>query len=315
MTEFAGEAGDLDRAAEKVLAAGWGLTGPVERAEVGVNKATWRAGRYWLACDYPRAAGYVSRTRVLLARLVADPRLELAVPCLVPASDGLVVHAHNRAWWLTGHVSGRQPDPRSAADTAAVAAGLARLHAFLRDIPADLAVSDDDLVSLFASGVRLAADPRLGFCPEDQRTAGRAAAVAGEHICGLQLAERQLIHGDPSHPNLRVHDGPVRLTGALDWDQARADLILADVATVAETVVFRSGTARPLGALETMLHAYMAAGGTAVTLDDAIAGLVMVKFESIAHHGARYLRGETSRATVASQLAKIRLVLELRGRR
>lgn len=60
-----------------------------------------------------------------------------------------------------------------------------------------------------------------------------------------------------------------------------------------------------------MLAAYVAAGGAAVPLPDVIFGLIMVKFETNAHHGPRYLRGEASQATVTGQLAKIRAVLKL----
>jgi Ser/Thr protein kinase RdoA (MazF antagonist) len=311
MTEPVAGPRDVDSAARQVLVTEWGLTLPLERIEVGVNKATWRAGDYWLACDYPRMTDQVMRMQALLTQLASSARMEFSVPRLVPAPHGAVVQAHGRAWWLTEHVDGRQPDPRDPADTGAVAAGLARLHTALRDVPSTLAVSADNLVSLFETGGRLAADPRFDFSPDDRKTADEATAVVCDRLEALQRAGTQLIHGDPSNPNLRVKDNPVHLTGALDWDYARVDLALADVATVAQTVVFRSGTAAPLEALNAMVAAYRAAGGVPLTLDDVLVGLVMVKFESIAHHGARYLRGETDQAMVSGQVDKIRIALDL----
>ncbi|HET8681160.1 MAG TPA: phosphotransferase [Micromonosporaceae bacterium] len=304
---------DLDAAARRVARDGWGLTAVAERVDVGVNKATWRIGEHWLTCDFPRAAEQVGRMRTLLSRLASTPGTGLAVPRLVPAADEPVVHAEGRVWWLTEHVDGRQPEPASPADTAAVAVGLARLHSVLRGLPATLAVSTEDSVALFEAGVRLAADPRLGFAADDRRTVDEAEAAVRDRLDELRSPGTQLVHGDPSHPNLRVYDDPVRLTGALDWDHSRVDLALADVATVAQTVVFRSGSATPLTAVDAMLRAYLSAGGVPMTLDDVLVGLVLAKFESIAHHGARYLRGETGQGMAGGQVDKIRAALGLRA--
>jgi Ser/Thr protein kinase RdoA (MazF antagonist) len=152
-----------------------------------------------------------------LARLASSARVEFSVPRLVPAPHGVVVQAHGRAWWLAEHVDGRQPHPGDATDTAAVAVGLARLHTAPRDLPGTLAVSAENLVSLFETGARLAADPRVDFSPDDRKIVDVATAVVFDRLEALQRAGTQLIHGDPSNPNLCVKDNPVRLTGALDW--------------------------------------------------------------------------------------------------
>jgi hypothetical protein len=169
MTEPIVEPLELDNAARQIVVTEWALTAPPERVDVGVNKVTWRIGDHWLSCDYPRMADQVVRMQALLAQLASSARVELSVPRLVPAPHGAVVQAYGRAWWLTEHVDGRQPDPRDPADTVAVAAGLARLHTALRGLPNTLAVSAENLVSLFETGARLAADPQVDFSP----TAGR----------------------------------------------------------------------------------------------------------------------------------------------
>lgn len=314
MTQHVAQTPDLDQAAQRLAAVEWGMSEAVERVNVGMNKATWRVGKHWLACDYPRAAAQVERMRTILATLTAHPGFDLAVPRFVAGHGGYLVHSHGRVWWLTEHVAGRQPDPDSPTDTAAVAAGLARLHTTLRDLPASPAASADNAVCLFEAGARLARDPRLGFTPADHDALDEAIAVVRRRLDALGQAGIQLVHGDPSNPNLRVRDDPLRLTGALDWDHARLDLALADVATVAQTVVLRSGSAAPLDALNAMLDAYLAAGGVAMTLDDLLIGLVMAKFESIAHHGGRYLRGESGQAIVRGQVDKIRTILDLHTR-
>jgi Putative homoserine kinase type II (protein kinase fold) len=306
------EALDLDSAATLLLDTKWGRRAGAERVHVGVNKATWRVGDCWLTCDVPRRATHVARMHRLLARLSATPGLDIDVPVVIATREGdeLVRYA-DRVWWLTRHVGGRQPDPRNMADTAAVAYGLARLHRAMRALPGDLAVVDDTVVSLFELAADLVARGRLAFSPDDKKLLGRAEAVVREWLPRLTAVAPQLIHGDPSNPNLRVGHEPVRLSGALDWDQARFDLVLADLATVAQTVVFRSGTTAPRESLDAMTEAYTAAGGRQFTRHEVLVGLILVKFESIAHHGTRYLHGETDLAMVTSQVEKIRTALEL----
>ncbi|MBX6750996.1 MAG: aminoglycoside phosphotransferase family protein [Micromonosporaceae bacterium] len=312
MTLAMTEALDLDSAARLLVDTKWGRRASAERVHVGVNKATWRVADCWLTCDVSRRAERVARMHRLLARLSAAPGLDIDVPAVIATREGeeLVRYA-DRVWWLTRHVGGRQPDPRNMADTAAVASGLARLHGALRALPGDLAVVDDTLVSLFELATDLIASGRLTFSPDDMKHLSRAEAVAREWLPRLTAEDPQLIHGDPSNPNLRVCDEPVRLCGALDWDQARCDLVLADLATVAQTVVFRSGTTATGELLDTMTEAYTAAGGCHFTRHEVLAGLILVKFESIAHHGTRYLHGETDGALVTSQVDKIRTVLDL----
>lgn len=303
---------DLDGAATLLLDTKWGRRASAERVHVGVNKATWRVADGWLTCDVARRAGQVARMHRLLARLSATPGLDIDVPVVIPTREGeeLVRYA-DRVWWLTRHVDGRQPDPRSMADTVAVASGLARLHGALRTLPDGLAVVDDTVVSLFERATDLVASGRLAFSPDDRKVLSHAEAVARAWLPRLVAEGPQLIHGDPANPNLRVRDEPVRLGGVLDWDQARRDVVLADLATVAQTVVFRSGTTAPRESLDEMAEAYTAAGGRRFTRHEVLAGLILVKFESIAHHGTRYLHGETDRAMVTSQVDKIRIVVDL----
>lgn len=314
MTQALTKTLDLDDTAQRLLESRWHITAEAERVHVGVNKATWRVSDYWLACDFPRQAGQVRRMQTLLATLASTSGFDLEVPRLVPtARHADVVRAHGRVWWLTEHVSGRQPDPARLHDTTAVAAGLARLHQLLRSMPPELAVSKDNSVSLFEAAIRLIAERRLGFTAADEKTINEAATLVREQLPQLLAPGMQLIHGDPSNPNLRVRDNPIHLTGALDWDHARVDLALADVATVAQTVVFRSGTATPLKALDTMLSVYLTNGGVPMTLNDVIVGLVLAKFESIAHHGMRFLHREVDHGIVSSQVDKIRAALSLHG--
>jgi macrolide phosphotransferase len=280
---------------------------------VGLNKATWRVGDHWLSADYPRAAESVRRLTVLLDRLAAELGTDLTLPVIVDSQYGPVVEAAGRVWWLTRNVDGRHPDPTSLADTVAVATGLARLHTALRDLPGDLAVSSDTCEGLFRAGAEIVNDDRLGFTPDDLAVARTGVAVVSERLDALRKPGTQLTHGDPSNPNLFVSDGQTRLTGAIDWDYARNDLVLSDLATVAQTVLFRSGTGPPRRDVQAMVDAYITAGGIHLSTDEILLGVIMVLFEAIAHHGARYIRGEGDHDRVSGRVDNIRTVLALLG--
>lgn len=300
----------LDEAAVTVLGV-WQLSGRLERVEVGLNKATWRAGDHWLSADYPRAAESVRRLAVLLDRLATELGTGLALPVIVDSPHGPVVEAAGRVWWLTCNVDGRHPDPKNFDDTIAVAGGLARLHAALRGLPGDLAVSHDTCEGLFRAGADIVNDDRLGFTPDDLAVARTGVAVVNDRLDALRKPGTQLTHGDPSNPNLFVSDGPTRLTGAIDWDYARNDLVLSDLATVGQTVLFRSETDTPRDDMQAMVEAYVAAGGTPLSTDEVLLGVIMVLFEAIAHHGARYLRGEGDHDRVSGRVDNLRTVLSL----
>ncbi|RAQ93998.1 hypothetical protein [Thermogemmatispora tikiterensis] len=63
--------------------------------------------------------------------------------------------------------------------------------------------------------------------------------------------------------------------------------------------------------LASMVTAYQQAGGASFTLQALLIFMLLTKFESIAHHGARFLRGEIAADLVLSQLEKIRMIMLL----
>jgi macrolide phosphotransferase len=224
-----------------------------------------------------------------------------------------MVTAAGRVWWLTRGLPGRAPGPRSLDDTLAVASGLATLHTFLRQVPRNLAVMRTDSLALFGEGVRLAARPlRIGLRPADLAVIDAAAAIVRTHWNRLSARPRQLVHGDPSYPNLRLSLGsPPRLTGILDWESCRYDLPLADLSRLGQAVLYRSGTADAAAGLTQALQRYSGAPARGGELTDLLVAMIMAKFESIAHHGRRYLDGEGPRDLVASQPGKIARILAL----
>jgi hypothetical protein len=306
---------EVNSLAEQVLRSYWGLAGQLEAIDIGVNKRIWRVGAYWLACAYDYEAEAVSKELQLYACLQERAQLPgaVAVPSPIKAQEELFVRAYERIWWLTAHVSGRQPEPDRLTDTLAVARGLASLHRWLAPLSSALAVSKENTLTFLARGRLLALEEeRLGFTEADKTLLREAAWLVDDYLAAHPLTALQLIHGDPSHPNLRLsEDHPPRLIGALDWAGCRYDAPLADLATVGQTIVFRARSADPLADLASMLTAYQQAGGASFTLQALLIFMLLGKFESIAHHGARFLRGEIAADLVLSQPEKIRVIMLL----
>ncbi|WP_405764984.1 phosphotransferase enzyme family protein [Streptomyces sp. NBC_01538] len=301
----------LDASARSLLRL-WGLTDEaVERVDVGVNKATWRVGDFWLSSEVASGKEQAARLEQLLARVAAQFAGDIAVPAFVPSSDGVVVESGGRTWWLTRNIEGRHPDPAEPQDMVAVAAGLALLHDRLRGIPRELAVSKDTCEGLFRAGEVIVRDDRLGFSADDLAAAREAADLVVDRLEAIRRPGMQITHGDPSNPNLFIGSSPRRLTGAIDWDYARYDLLLSDIATVGQTILFRSGSTQPRAYLERVLTAYTEAGGLALPLQDVLVGVIMVLFEAIAHHGNRYLLGQGGYDRVSGRVENIRTVLSL----
>ena len=301
----------LDTSARNLLRL-WGLHDEVvERVEVGLNKATWRVGGFWLSSEFASANEQAARLEQLLERVAVQFAGDVSVPAFVPSSDGAVVEADGRVWWLTRNIEGRHPDPADPHDMVAVAAGLALLHDRLRAVPRELAVSKDTCEGLFRAGEVLVRDNRLNFSPDDLAVAREAADLVVDRLEAIRRPGMQITHGDPSNPNLFIEGSPLRLTGAIDWDYARYDLLLSDIATVGQTILFRSGSPQPQAYLKRVLTAYVEAGGLELTLEDVLVGVIMVLFEAIAHHGNRYLLGQGDFDRVGGRVENIRTVLGL----
>jgi Ser/Thr protein kinase RdoA (MazF antagonist) len=301
---------DLDALARQVLRS-WNLDGEPKRVDIGVNKATWRVGEFWLSSDFASTREQVARIEGLLDRVATELGSDIAVPKFVPSTVEPIVELRDRVWWVTRNVDGRHPDPSNASDMEAVARGLAIMHKGLSRIPREWAVSDDTCEGLFLAGERLVNDDRLRFTPDDLETARDATAVVFKHLDAIRRPGMQITHGDPSNPNLFVGGSPLHLTGAIDWDYARYDLVMSDVATLAQTILFRSETNRPRDYLEEVLSAYIAAGGLELSTEEVLVGVIMVLFEAIAHHGNRYILGQGDYDRVGGRVDNMRTVLGL----
>lgn len=138
----------------------------------------------------------------------------LRVPIVVPVPDGRrQVDGVVVCTWLDG------VPPASAADWRLVAAELDRLHRLTRDWPQRPGFSATRaLLAADAGG-----DVHLDRMPP--------AVVARLRAAWRAIAEEPtaVVHGDPGPANLRIAGSRV---GFLDWDEARVDAALLDLAAL-----------------------------------------------------------------------------------
>lgn len=139
---------------------------------------------------------------------------EMLVPEVLATRDGrLRVEGLVLFSWLEGHVPSAEGEWRLVADE------LGRLHALTRAWPQRPAFrSSLELLEKDQGG-----DVRLDLMPADVvlRVRGAWRALQGEPT--------SIVHGDPGAANIRLQGGKV---GFIDWDEARVDVSLLDLAAL-----------------------------------------------------------------------------------
>ena len=158
----------------------------------------------------PRSAASLDWEVGLLDHLA---RHGLRVPAVIPARDG---RRHVDGVVVLSWLDGSPPGP---GDWSAVAAFLRRLHAVTAGWPQRPGfASTRELITVDRGG-----DADLSAMPPGAVSTCRAA---WRRLAGTPLA---VVHGDPGPANIRMSEaGP----GLLDWDEARVDHTVLDLAEI-----------------------------------------------------------------------------------
>lgn len=297
---------DSDQQARAVLV-NWGIEAEPRRELSGLNKDTWQVGEdAWLAADVESVQPEWETVEAVLGR----PELSsFEVPRAVPTRNSeRWIRYEGRLWRMTESVHGRAPSPESHEDLASVAVALARLHRAMAPLPERFG-SQTISTAEYAQRARALLEGEVLPYTEEE-SAQIAAGLDLWSAATLHQEPRQLIHGDPSYPNLRL-DREGHLTGLIDWESVRWDSVLHDLAVVGQTILYRSGWTDTRAGLATLLELYAEAGGQVFSLDDLLLSILGIKFESVAHHGQKLLAGTGDPDLVRSQASKIHLVCEL----
>lgn len=287
----------------------WGISGTPVLETSGLNKQTWKVGdRHWLAADCLSATDVWSMVEEVLSR----PELQyLALPRAVATPAGeLFPHQGGQVWRLTLTVDGVVPDPASVEHLDAVAVGLARLHQAMEALPSEYGRHSKSRQAYIQRAGELVGQQLLPYTEEEARIINTGLEFVQE--VGEIDPHHQLIHGDPSYPNLRLTSGGV-LGGAIDWEGVCWESPLHDLAVVGQTVLYRSGWADLRSGLERLLQQYRQAGGRTYSVQQLLLYVLIIKLESIAHHGDKLIHGQGDVDLVRSQAGKIALAIQLLG--
>ena len=290
----------------------WGGTRHViQRVSVGVNRSVWKVSEdTWLTATQDRHLDAV-QNEVLLLDQLSNRKCPVSTPRVVLTSTGeAIVKEGGWLFWLTENLAGVSPDPRDENQYGPIARSLANLHSWLK-LQHDLhVVSPDSALSWIDKANEICDDPVLAFKPAQISTIRAASAAVRGQVISLS-ADRQLIHGDPSHPNLVFQGRSGATVGFLDWESARLDSPLSDLAVVAQTILFRSGAKDAAALLFGFLSEYERHADCSYSLEEVACFLVAAKLESVAHHGRKLFFGNGDPALVASQPAKVSAALRL----
>lgn len=230
-------------------------------------------------------------------------------PKPIPTTNGKKTLIHDGyAWRLTRHIPGKQPQPNSRHDLEAVAAGLATLHRQLRQIDTHCIPHTYTPQQHMASVQTLLAGTQLPYTTAEQTLLRRGIEYFTKHKTPQPTS--QLIHGDPSYPNLRL-DQHRQIRGILDWDTTCIASPIYDLAVVAQTVLFRSNTTQTLHWLQHLTDTYHQHSEPQIDIRQLLTAVLAIKYESINTHGTRYLQGATNFDLAHSQAAKIGTTLNL----
>jgi aminoglycoside phosphotransferase (APT) family kinase protein len=298
--------------ARVVLRTFWNIDSEPVKVDIGVNKETWRVGAYWLNAEPIDQLHRIERELSLLDLLSATPDLPFCLPLVVPNRfEELPIH-FEQVWRLSEHVDGRAPIVNSVDDLDAVTRGIARLHIWSSHLSPISTPTELDSYGYFQNAVSLLENEVLPLSRLD-----RISLTEGEEFVNSKFKafqqNRQLVHGDPSYPNLRVMENQgVSLTGLIDWESSRVDSTISDLAVLGQTVVFRFQSKQTLINLLRILDVYAQASGTEFQLQELFTAMVLGKFESIFHHGCRFLQGRAEASMVSSQASKIAAILTLK---
>jgi Ser/Thr protein kinase RdoA (MazF antagonist) len=221
----------------EVLAA-WGrpeVVGPLSGGNRNTVLEVRLGTRRLVAHQSRRPAASLDWEITLLDHLAAGG---LRVPAVVPALDGRRhIDGVMVQTWLDG-------TPPGAADWPAVTAFLRRLHDATAGWPQRPgSVSSRELLTTDRGG-----DADLSVMPADAVTDCRRAWA------GLRGSPEAVVHGDPGPANIRISKAGA---GLLDWDEARIDYTLLDLAEL-------PGSGLPpatLTAAQTAVTAWEAANG------------------------------------------------------
>ncbi|MGN7382678.1 Phosphotransferase enzyme family [Chlamydia abortus] len=312
---------------QKVLQAGWKIDLDVRMERIGVNNTTWQVGEVaWLARydkdETNRVIRELDLYEYLSTKQLSDSDMMFFYPEVIRTTKGHRLYDDGTYLWkLSKNMIGVMPSQENAELYPILANGLGHFHRKLREVPLDFAVTSTKLVQTVGAYVSMIGDISWDICGDSAIKAIEEENILFIKNAALQLSTNfnkvrelpiQLIHGDFTHPNLRIKEDHTKLIGVLDLEFCSADPALLDLATVVLTLLTRSRLSEPAKLLSEIIKAYEGGGGYVdpATLEVAV---LARKFDSYWYHRNRFLEGKGTLETYQRQLEQLKLVMETFG--
>jgi aminoglycoside phosphotransferase (APT) family kinase protein len=303
----------LDLAAADVLRRCWGIAAVPDRVATGVSRDTWRiGGAFWLSHSHAADGTPFRREAELLRVLPAELARVGATwksPEVVPSADGgSIAVSGGSVWRLTRHMVGEEPDPQDPGSYPALAKMLAEVHAVLRSLPQSLSVCERGTVERGREVVEVYTAPSFVPATQDARECFVVRAVAewlAPRLGELEEQPRQLTHGDWIPRNLKVSPEG---WGVLDWEYARSDPVVMDLAQSCCTLLIWSGLDRMAERIEDLVRHYSVQSGQGVSLGSVRAAMVLYWLHNYDYWRERQERTGRYEHVLARQPERLRSV-------
>lgn len=304
-----------DSVAAVVLRERWGITVAPERVAPGASRNTWRVdGKFWLShSDTSEEDSFRREVQLLqvLGGMLAARKACWCVPGVLSTANGeaMAVTPHG-IWRLAEHLPGKGPDMQEPETYPALARMLAELHAVLESVPHSLKVRESGAVE--RAQAFIAAHGKSTFHPVtgDAREALAVNAVVDwlvPRIEGLASLPRQVIHGDWTPPNIKIHP---QGWGVLDWEFARIDPTVLDLAQSCITILLWSGLDGPAEHIANLVETYSHHSGREVTMDSVRTAMAAYWLQNYAHWRARQERVGGFEDVLANQPGRLLAIAE-----
>ncbi|WP_341281287.1 phosphotransferase [Paenibacillus sp. FSL H8-0537] len=307
-----------------VLKFGWAVDLKVMTDEIGINNTTWKVGdsawltRYTLD-DVDRVSLEMNLLEHLNDKHVADSS-GLKVTEIIKTRQGNKIYKYGKYLWrLSKHMDGEMPSPEDASLYPIISKGLGDFHRILREVPLSFAVTNNQLIQAVERYVYqfLNNSQEINHKSVINDTESEnyiliydAAQRLSKNFEKIQKLPVQLIHGDFTHPNLRINKDHSKLTGVLDLEFCSVDPAIFDLASVVLTLFTRSKLRDPLKLYKEIIITYEDRGGE-VEPDLLEVAILAKKLDSYFYHRERLLNGRGSVDTYLRQIEQLKLVLSI----
>ena len=120
----------------------------------------------------------------------------------------------------------------------------------------------------------------------------------------------QLIHGDFSHPNIRIATtGQPRIVSLLDFEFCSVDPPIMDLATLALTILLRSEEPDPQQIIRQTISCYEESVQQTVSYELVKLAMLARKVDSYYYHRTRWERGDAPRELVQRQISQLKMIV------